>query len=208
MNKITSLYRDSFLELKKVRTITAAAMLMAVSCALGAFTLNLGPYLKIGFSSLVNELACYLFGPVVGAIYGAVLDVIKYFIAPSGPFFPGFTLDAAVAGLIYGTALYRKELTFKRVFITQFFVSLICNVLMNTFWISVLYGKGFLALLPARNASVFSRSFCFWVSYPTRSSSFMWTMFVMGTMAGVSPPSGCTIRNALCRPNFPHPNSR
>ena len=150
MNKITSLYRDSFLELKKVRTITAAAMLMAVSCALGAFTLNLGPYLKIGFSSLVNELACYLFGPVVGAIYGAVLDVIKYFIAPSGPFFPGFTLDAAVAGLIYGTALYRKELTFKRVFITQFFVSLICNVLMNTFWISVLYGKGFLALLPAR----------------------------------------------------------
>ena len=150
MKKMSILYHDSFLELRRARTITTAAMLMAVSCALGAFTLNLGPYLKIGFSNLVNELCCFLFGPVVGAVYGAALDVIKYLIAPSGPFFPGFTLDAAVGGLIYGSILYRRELRFKRVLAAQFLVALICNVLLNTLWISVLYGKAFMALLPAR----------------------------------------------------------
>ena len=150
MKKMSILYHDSFLELRRARTITTAAMLMAVSCALGAFTLNLGPYLKIGFSNLVNELACYLFGPVVGAVYGAALDVIKYLIAPTGPFFPGFTLDAAVGGLIYGSILYRRELTFKRVLAAQFLAALVCNVLLNTLWISVLYGKAFMVLLPAR----------------------------------------------------------
>ncbi len=150
MKKMEAVYRNSFRALKRVRTITTVAMLMAVSAALGAFTLNLGPYLKIGFSSLVNEFVCYLFGPVVGAIYGGVLDVVKYIIAPTGPFFPGFTLDAVLAGLIYGSCLYQREFTFKRALITQFFVALICNVILNTFWISVLYGKGFMALLPAR----------------------------------------------------------
>ena len=66
MQSILDLYRASFAELKKVKSVTLTAMLMALSVILGYFTIEAGPYLKIGFSTLVNQFVCFLFGPVVG----------------------------------------------------------------------------------------------------------------------------------------------
>lgn len=150
MKNTMDLYRASFAELKKVRVLTLTAMMMALSVILGYFTLDVGPYLKIGFGTIVNQFVCCLFGPVVGVIYNGLLDIIKYMVKPTGPFFPGFTLNAMLAGLIYGTAFYKKKLTFTRVLITEFIVCLVCNVILNTWMLSFLYGKGFMALLPAR----------------------------------------------------------
>ena len=100
MQAILDLYRASFAELKKVKSVTLTAMLMALSVILGYFTIEAGPYLKIGFSTLVNQFVCFLFGPVVGIIYNGLLDILKYMVKPTGPFFPGFTLNAMLAGLI------------------------------------------------------------------------------------------------------------
>ena len=150
MNSMTDLYRASFAELKNVRVITLTAMMMALSVILGYFTLDVGPYLKIGFGTIVNQFVCSMFGPVVGVIYNGLLDLIKYMVKPTGPFFPGFTLNAMLAGLIYGTAFYRKKLTFPRILAAEFVVCLVCNVILNTWMLSFLYGKGFMVLLPAR----------------------------------------------------------
>ena len=49
MQKAAMLWRSSYQELKHVRNITTAAMFMAVSVVLGYFTIEAGPYLKIGF---------------------------------------------------------------------------------------------------------------------------------------------------------------
>ena len=38
----------------------------------------------------------------------------------------------------------------KRIFIAEFFVSLLCYILLGTLWLNVLYGKAFLAILPMR----------------------------------------------------------
>ena len=38
----------------------------------------------------------------------------------------------------------------KRIFIAEFFVSLLCNILLGTLWLNILYGKAFLAILPMR----------------------------------------------------------
>ncbi len=43
-----------------------------------------------------------------------------------------------------------KKLTIKRVLAAKFIVMLTVNVLLNTLWISMLYGKGIMVLLPAR----------------------------------------------------------
>lgn len=150
MKKTFAAYRLSMKEFRSVRVITATAMLMAASIVLGYFTLDIGPYLKIGFSTLVNQIAALLFGPVVGAVYNGLLDVIKYFIKPTGPFFPGFTVSAMISGLIYGTAFYRKRISFRRILAAEFAVCLLVNVILGTYWLSLLYGKGFLALLPMR----------------------------------------------------------
>ena len=56
MKKFAVCYQASFQELKHVKTLTTAAMLMAVSVVLGYFTIEAGPYLKIGFGGVVNQL--------------------------------------------------------------------------------------------------------------------------------------------------------
>ena len=51
---------------------------------------------------------------------------------------------------MYGCFYYRQKLTIKRVLAAKFIVMLTVNVLLNTLWISMLYGKGIMVLLPAR----------------------------------------------------------
>ena len=46
--------------------------------------------------------------------------------------------------------LYKRPFTFRRVLAAKLVVVVICNVLMNTLWMSMLYGKAFMVLLPAR----------------------------------------------------------
>ena len=52
--------------------------------------------------------------------------------------------------MIYGCAYYRKSITLFRVLVTKLVVILICNVLLNTLWLSMLYGQAFAVLLPVR----------------------------------------------------------
>ena len=70
--KVHGLFQDSMEELKHVNTVTVMAMFAAISVVLGYFTLVLGDYLKIGFSTIANQFVYYLFGPVVGAACLAV----------------------------------------------------------------------------------------------------------------------------------------
>lgn len=150
MKKFVTLFTDSYKELKLVRTITTAALFGAISIILGMFSISIGNFIRIGFASIPNGIIAYLFGPVVGGLFSGSLDVLKYLLKPVGVFFPGLTLVSILAGVMYGCMYYKKPITLKRVLITKFMVMLICNVVFNTLCLSILYGKGFLLLLPAR----------------------------------------------------------
>lgn len=151
MKKIKEIFSNSFKELFVTKNIVLCGLLAALAVVLGMVaSIDIGPYIRIGFSGLPNRVVECLFGPVVGSIFGGMLDVLKYIIKPSGPFFFGFTFNAMVAGVIYGSILYRKPVTIKRILVSEFLVKLIVNCLLNTLWISMLYGKGFFALLPLR----------------------------------------------------------
>ena len=97
MKKLATLFTDSYNEFKNVRTLTMTGMLGAVSVVLGYFTLAIGDYIKIGFSSIANQMVHYLFGPVVGGAFGGALDILKYMVKPTGPYFPGWTFGAMLA---------------------------------------------------------------------------------------------------------------
>ena len=131
-----NMFLQSAKELKAVTTLAACAMFAALA--------------MIGFSGIPNRLVDYLFGPVTGCLFSGILDVVKYFLKPSGPFFFGFTFNAMLASFMYGCFYYRKKLTIKRVLAAKFIVMLTVNVLLNTLWLSMLYGKGIMVLLPAR----------------------------------------------------------
>lgn len=151
MKRLATLFTQSYQEMKKLRTVTICGLMAAIAVALSAVaSIEIGNYIKIGFSGIPNRMVDYLFGPVVGGCFGGALDIIKYLIKPTGMFFPGFTFDAILAGLIYGSFTYKKPLTLPRILIAKLVVVLVCNIFFNTLWISILYGKAFLALLPAR----------------------------------------------------------
>ncbi len=81
---------------------------------------------------------------------GGLSDIINYIINPKGAFFPGFTISAMVSGIIYGMAFYKKEISIKRCIFAKIAIVVIVDILLNTLWLSLLYGKGFFVLLPMR----------------------------------------------------------
>lgn len=146
----TVLFINSYYEMKKITTITVTAMFAALSVICGYFTIVIGDTIKIGFSTIANQFVYFLFGPVVGCLFGGATDIIKYLARPTGAFFPGWTVSAMLAGLLYGLFYYGKPLSFRRILAAEFVVSLICNIILGTFWLHVMYGKAFFLLLPGR----------------------------------------------------------
>jgi ECF transporter S component (folate family) len=125
-------------------------MFGALAIILGMFSIDFGNYIRIGFASIPNGIISYLFGPIVGALFSGSMDVLKYLLKPNGAFFPGLTMVTLLSGFMYGCFYYKKAMTLKRVLISKFIVMLLCNVILNTLCLSILYGKGFMVLLPAR----------------------------------------------------------
>lgn len=149
MKKLATLFQDSYHELFRARTLTLCAMFGALSIVLDQFTIKAGSF-KLGISGLPNELVHFLFGPVVGATFGGAMDILKFLMKPDGGFFLGYTLTAITAGLIYGAFWYKRPLSLPRILAARLAVILVCNLFMNTLWISMTTGKAFLVLLPAR----------------------------------------------------------
>lgn len=151
MQKFKQFYSDSIGQLRVTQNLVICGLMAALAVVLSyVANINAGPYIKIGFAGIPNRIIEFLFGPVIGLIFGGILDILKYLIKPDGPFFFGFTLDAMLAGVIYGFFLYKKPISLRRCFISEFFSKLIVNCGFNTLWISTLYGKGFFVLLPLR----------------------------------------------------------
>lgn len=150
MKEMKQHFHDSLLELRSMKTLVTTSMMIAVAVVLGFYTVQATEYLKLGFSFIANELTAMMFGPVVGGLMAGLADLIKYLIRPTGPFFAGFTISAIAGGVIYGVILYRRPLNFKRVLIAKGIVSLVVNLFMNTYWLTLLYGVPFFGVLPAR----------------------------------------------------------
>lgn len=149
--KKQNIFVSSSQELKKIPALAACAMFAALAMILNSVaSISIGPYIKIGFSAIPNQLVDYLFGPVTGSLFAGVLDIVKYVLKPDGAFFFGFTFNAMLAAFIYGCFYYKKKLTLWRVLLAKLIVILVVNVFLNTLWLDMLYGKGFLVLLPAR----------------------------------------------------------
>lgn len=151
MQKMKDFYLDSMNELKKTRTMVLLGLMAAIGVVLSyTTTINIGPYIRVGFSGLANRVIDFTFGPIIGGIFGGVLDVLKYIVKPTGQFMIGFTISAILGGVIYGVFLYKKPIKIWRVVAAELVVKLVVNCFLNTLWLTILYGKAFFVLLPAR----------------------------------------------------------
>jgi len=109
------------------------------------------PYLRVSFGFLATSMVSMFLGPVLGGINAAISDVVGYFLFPSGnPFFPGFTLSAFITGLVYGVFLYKKEKTIVRITLAVLVVSVVVDLGLNTYWLSILLDQAWRTFFVAR----------------------------------------------------------
>ena len=145
-------YSGAFQQLKITHNLVLCGLMAALAVVLNYTTsIFITPNIRIGFSGLPNRVVEYLFGPCIGAVFGGMLDILKYLLKPDGgAFFFGYTFNVMVAGIIYGTILYRRPVRLWRIFIAEFLTKAIVNCGLNTLWLAVMNGNAFLAILPAR----------------------------------------------------------
>ena len=135
-------------EFFSVKKIAILGMLLALNVVLARFSIHTLT-VKVGFAFITLVISAMLYGPVEAGIIGALGDVLDYVINPVGAFFPGFTITAFITGLVYGFFLKEKVTILRAIGaagIAQFVIGLICN----TYLLTILLGKGFMALLPGR----------------------------------------------------------
>lgn len=143
----------------KPQALVLLALLIALQVVLTRFlSIMPAPWLRISLGFLPIAAAGMLFGPIPAAVAGALGDVVGFFIFPSGTFFPGYTLTAAMSGFFYGLFLsniykdisHGSKAAWLRILLCELTITIVCHLLLNTLWAHMMVGKAFFVLLPTR----------------------------------------------------------
>ena len=133
----------------KVLMLVQLALLIAVEIVLSRWLSIQAFNYKISFAFVPVVLAAMLYGPVASGMMAAIADFIGATLFPVAAFFPGFTLTAFFNGAVYGIFLKKKQ-SMSHIVISVLITHLVGSLLLNTYWISFLYGTPFYSLLPIR----------------------------------------------------------
>lgn len=141
---------------KYLFSLILTAIFTAVTVVLSRFLSFNVWNMSIGFSFVSVMLCGVLLGAVWGGVCGALADFIGALLFPFGPYFPGFTATAFLSGAVFGLigSLAKKEMS-KAKFVVLCTLLLIikevvCSLLLNTLWITLLYGGNFFAIMLSR----------------------------------------------------------
>ena len=137
-------------KLKDVRYLTTAGLLLGVATVLGFLKIPVTELIELRFQFLPIALAGLLMGPAAGGLVGALTDLLAYLVRPTGPYFPGFTISSMLTGLIFGLVLYKKPLTTARILLAQAAATILVDMVLNSFNLSLLYGNPFPVVFGAR----------------------------------------------------------
>jgi ECF transporter S component (folate family) len=145
-----------------IRTIVKAGFLVAISIVMTRFAFVMLPIagvsaLRISFGEMPLMLSGFLFGPLVGGLTGIAADLLGVLINPQGPYYPGFTISSMMWGILPGIITYilEKKVPISKMFSFKFVlvsvaISSIIVTLLNTVWLSDLFGTAIIILLPPR----------------------------------------------------------
>lgn len=141
----------------RTKKLVIASMLIALQIVLTrTLGIDLSQTQRISFSSVAVVINGALLGPITAGISGGVADIIGFMLKPTGPYFPGFTFSSILAGGIYGYFFYNaKTITWPRVLLANAIISFGINLLLNSFWIHLLYGPPYTKLILSRFPFIF-----------------------------------------------------
>lgn len=139
------------------KKIILAAICLAMLIVLSRFLSIKTPIMKISFAFVPTMLCATYLGWKWSVLINILGDLIGALLFPTGPYFIGYTITTAVAGLIYGVLLYKStpviisEHKFViKVTVAVILVAVIVNMGLNTLCMSITMSKAFLPLFWAR----------------------------------------------------------
>ncbi|PWM64867.1 MAG: folate family ECF transporter S component [Clostridiales bacterium] len=135
-------WRLSFAELKSVKALVLAALFIALRIAIKSFKIPVADSLNVFFTFTANALGSFLYGPVLGFISGCVCDTLSFMIKPSGPYNPVFMFIEGLGSFVFAIFLYRTKVTVLRLFLSKLAINVFCNILLTSYFLSLMYGKG------------------------------------------------------------------
>lgn len=124
-------WRDAAMQLADIRILCVAAILIAARVALKSVQIPVGPDLNITIGFFVNALGASVFGPVVAVVAAAISDTLGCILFPTGTYFFPFIFVEIAGSLIFALFLWRARLSATRIILSRFFVSAVCNFIMN-----------------------------------------------------------------------------
>ena len=90
-----------------------------------------------------------LFGPIGAGVLAALADFLGAILFPIGPYFPGFTFTQFCVGVVFGLLLQKKQ-SMGHIVGAVLLTQILSSLLLDSYWISVLYGSPYLVLLGTR----------------------------------------------------------
>ncbi len=139
--------------LTTAKGLALAGMLLALYAALGIFKIPFALDNRITLTFAASSAAGIVLGPVPAMLVGGLGDILGYLLNPGGgAYFWGFTISAALGGLIYGICLYKRSAKhcFRWIMLAVFLITLFVNIMLNTYWLSVMYKKAYQMFAPVR----------------------------------------------------------
>jgi len=153
MNVLADKFKSSAKELKKTQSLSICAMMLALRVVCGALEntgLGVMSFAKIPLNFLPVAIVAILFGPMCAMIINGLGDILSFIIVPMGYYFPGWTLNAVLIGLMYGIFIYRSKHFVLNVIICEILIALLIEIPLGTLWLHLTYGKAFWITASAR----------------------------------------------------------
>ncbi len=142
-------------KISNMKKVILAALLLATFIILDRLLTINTQFLAINLSLMPVMLAGMILGWKYAAVIGALGDLIGAIFWPFGAYFPGFTISLALSGIIFGIFLYKnpnkenKKFVFKAIISTLLVLGIV-NLVLDSLWLNIMYGKAFIYYIGAR----------------------------------------------------------
>lgn len=137
----------------RLKRLALASILIAVTLICSIYLNVYIVIFKFSVANAILHIAGYILGPIYGFAIAILTNTIAFFINSNGAAFHwGFTLTAGLQGLIAGLMmlLNKKKVDWKVIFATNVLTTVICSILLRSYFLAELLGKSIYVLMKPR----------------------------------------------------------
>lgn len=142
-------------KMSKAKQTILSSLLLAIFIILDRLLTINTQFVVLNLSLIPIMVAGMILGWKYAMLVGALGDLIGAIFWPFGAYFPGFTISVGLSGLIFGLFLYETPNKEKKYFkikavCSTLIVTMIINLLLNSLWLNIMYGKAYTYYLGIR----------------------------------------------------------